>query len=235
MIENVYYPTTLLEAIRYYSDLDIATKAFAAMRWPNGVTCPYCRSKENYYAPSRRIWKCKECKKQFSPKAGTVCEESPIGFDKWMTAIWLICNAKNGISSMELHRSIGVTQKTAWFMLHRIRNAMQTGTFEKKATGRVEVDETFIGGKSRNMHKHVREQKITALAAKTKSLSWAFWNVVEKSEHKSWITGRRNEIALNSVESRRPSELIGYATLTPFATGLLTAFAIEDSSAGIWR
>jgi transposase-like protein len=161
-------PKTLLEAIRYYTDLDIATKGFADLRWPDGPVCPYCLSKENFYAPSRRIWKCKTCRKQFSPKAGTVCEDSAVGFDKWMTAIWLIANAKNGVSSMELHRSIGVTQKTAWFMLHRIRDAMQTGSFAK-ASGRVEVDETFIGGKARNMHKHIREQKITGTGGKDKT------------------------------------------------------------------
>lgn len=162
-------PTTLLEAIRYYSDLDVATKAFSALRWPDGVTCPYCLSKENYYAPSRRIWKCKACRKQFSPKVGTVCEDSPIGFDKWLTAMWMIASDKNGISSWELHRGIGVTQKTAWFMLQRIRLAMQTGTFEK-ASGQVEVDETFIGGKARNMHKHIRQQKITGTGGSDKTM-----------------------------------------------------------------
>jgi transposase-like protein len=161
-------PKTLLDAIRYYADLDVATKEFAGLRWPDGPVCPYCQSKENYYAPSRRIWKCKACRKQFSPKVGTICEDSPIGMDKWMAAIWLISNAKNGVSSMELHRSIGVTQKTAWFMLHRIRDAMQTGSFAK-ASGRVEIDETFVGGKAQNMHKHVREEKITGTGGKDKT------------------------------------------------------------------
>jgi transposase-like protein len=162
-------PKTLLEAIRYYSDLDIATKAFAALRWPNGPVCPWCASKENFYVPSRRIWKCKSCRKQFSPKVGTICEDSAVGFDKWLTAMWMIASCKNGVSSMELHRDLGVTQKTAWFMLQRIRLAMQTGTFEK-AVGRVEVDETFIGGKARNMHKHIREQKITGTGGKDKTI-----------------------------------------------------------------
>ena len=168
-IRQIAEPTTLLEAIRYYSDLDVATKAFSALRWPDGVTCPYCLSKQNYYAPSRRIWKCKVCRKQFSPKVGTVCEDSPIGFDKWLTAMWMIASDKNGISSWELHRGIGVTQKTAWFMLQRIRLAMQTGTFEK-ASGQVEVDETFIGGKARNMHKHIRQQKITGTGGSDKTM-----------------------------------------------------------------
>ncbi|MGD0501044.1 MAG: IS1595 family transposase [Bryobacteraceae bacterium] len=161
-------PTTLLEAIRYYADLDVATKTFAALRWPDGPICPYCQSKRNFYAPSRRIWKCKTCRKQFSPKVGTICEDSPIGMDKWMAAIWLITNDKNGISSLELHRALGVTQKTAWFMLQRIRLAMQTESFEK-AAGEVEIDETFVGGKARNMHKHVRERKITGTGGKDKT------------------------------------------------------------------
>ncbi len=162
-------PTTLLEVIRFYADLEIATAAFARLRWPEGPICPYCRSKENFYAPSRRIWKCKTCRKQFSPKVGTVCEDSAIGLDKWLAAMWMIANAKNGISSHEVHRGIGVTQKTAWFMLQRIRLAMQTGTFEK-ANGQVEVDETFIGGKARNMHKWVREEKITGTGGKDKTM-----------------------------------------------------------------
>jgi transposase-like protein len=161
-------PRTLLEAIRYYSDLDVATKDFSMLRWPDGVICPYCQSKENFYAPSRRIWKCKSCRKQFSPKVGTVCEDSAIGLDKWLTAMWMICSDKNGISSMELHRNLGVTQKSAWFMLQRIRLAMQTGTFEK-ASGRVEVDESFIGGKARNMHKHIRTRRITGTGGKDKT------------------------------------------------------------------
>ena len=102
---------------------------------------------------------CKSCRKQFSPKVGTIFEDSPVGLDKWITTVWMITGAKNGVSSMEVHRALGVTQKTAWFMLHRIRRAMQTGTFSKSA-GHVEADETFIGGKARNMHKHVRAQKI---------------------------------------------------------------------------
>lgn len=112
---------------------------------------------------------CKACRKQFSPKVGTIFEDSAIGLDKWMIAIWLITNAKNGVSSWELHRGIGVTQKTAWFMLQRIRLAMQTGTFEK-VSGQVEVDETFVGGKSRNMHKWVRERKITGTGGKDKTI-----------------------------------------------------------------
>jgi len=112
------------------------------------------------FLKTRRVWKCSKCRKQFSIKAGTVFEDSPIGLDKWLPAVWMIAGAKNGISSWELHRALGVTQKTAWFMLHRIRLAMQDEKSGGKLGGEVEVDETFIGGKARNMHKAERERKI---------------------------------------------------------------------------
>lgn len=124
---------------------------------------------EHSYLSTRRLWKCKECKHQYSVKVGTIFEDSALGLDKWLPAIWLIANSKNGISSHELARSLGVTQKSAWFMLHRIRLAMQTGTFNK-LDGEVEVDETFIGGKARNMHKHVRARKITGTGAHDKTI-----------------------------------------------------------------
>jgi transposase-like protein len=155
-------PKTLLEAVTYFSDLDVATKHVAKTRWPDGPVCPKCGvlDKNHYYLKSRRLWKCRACKKQFSVKVGTIFEDSPIGLDKWLPAMWIIANAKNGVSSCEIHRSIGVTQKTAWFMLHRIRLAMQRGSIEK-LEGQVEVDETYIGGKARNMHKSKRAEKIT--------------------------------------------------------------------------
>jgi transposase-like protein len=155
-----YNPKTLVEAIKYYADVNVATLTLSAVRWPNGVECPRCASREKHsYVSTRRIWKCKSCRKQFSPKVGTIFEDSPLGLDLWLTAIWMITNDKNGISSYELHRGLGVTQTTGWFMLHRIRLAMQTGSFSK-FTGHVEADETFIGAKARNMHKHIRARKI---------------------------------------------------------------------------
>src|SRR6266550_1303507 len=144
-------PTSLLEAIRYFSDLDTATEYVAKLRWPNGPVCPRCGGTEYSYLTTRRIWKCKACKKQFSVKVGTIFEDSPLGLDKWLPAVWLAANSKNGISSHELGRALGITQKSAWFMLHRIRLAMQSGTFEF-LSGTVEVDETYIGGKARNMN-----------------------------------------------------------------------------------
>ena len=148
-------PTTLVEAIEYFSDLDVATKFVADLRWPDGPVCPDCGMKEHSYLTTRRLWKCKNCKRQFSVKVGTIFEDSPIPLNKWLAAIWEVANDKNGVSSHELGRKIGVTQKTAWFMTHRIRLAMQIGSFEKyadKFDGAVEVDETYIGGKARSMN-----------------------------------------------------------------------------------
>jgi len=152
-------PKTLLEAIKFFSDKETCTTFMAQLRWPDGVTCPNCEGKAVSYLSTRFMWKCKACKKQFSVKVGTIMEDSPIGLDKWLAAIWMIANCKNGVSSYEIHRAIGVTQKTAWFMLHRIRLAMQTGTFEK-LSGQVECDETYIGGLARNMHRDKRDKKI---------------------------------------------------------------------------
>jgi len=144
-------PETLTEAILYFADADRALEFVVSLRWPNGTTCPRCDSKEVGFLKTRRIWKCSTCRRQFSVKVGTIFEDSPLGLDKWLPAMWLIANCKNGVSSYELARSLGVTQKTAWFMLHRIRLAMQTRTFSSMG-GDVEVDETFIGGRARFMH-----------------------------------------------------------------------------------
>lgn len=154
-------PRTLLEAIRYFEDLDVATEFVARLRWPDGPVCPSCGGKEHSYLTTRRLWKCKACKRQFSVKVGSIFEDSPIPLDKWLASIWMIANAKNGISSHELGRAIGLTQKSSWFVLHRIRLAMQTKTFDR-LTGEIEVDETFIGGKAKFMHKDVRARKIKA-------------------------------------------------------------------------
>ena len=151
-------PQTLQQVIRHYSDPETCIQAVAASRWPNGVACPACEGKNHYYLKTRRIWKCKECGRQFSVKLGTIFEDSPIGLDKWLTAMWLLASCKNGISSYEVGRALGVTQRTAWFMMHRIRTAVSESSFVKLPnTGApVEIDETFIGGKARNMHAHRR-------------------------------------------------------------------------------
>lgn len=154
MSKKSAFPQTLIEAIRYFSDKQVCHDFMAALRWPDGkVQCPRCESEKVGFIKTRRTWQCKGCKKQFSVKLGTIFEDSPLGMEKWLPAVWLIANAKNGISSHELGRALGVTQKSAWFMLHRIRLAMQSGSFNKFLKGEVEVDETYIGGKARNMHK----------------------------------------------------------------------------------
>jgi transposase-like protein len=153
-------PTNLVEAIRYFADADRAFDFVFKLRWADGkVTCPRCNHGETSFVSTRKIWKCKGCKKQFSLKVGTIFEDSALGLDKWLPAVWLIANSKNGISSHELARALGVTQKSAWFMLHRIRDAMETGTFQKMS-GITEVDDTFIGGLAKNMHHKVKRDKI---------------------------------------------------------------------------
>jgi transposase-like protein len=154
------FPKTLQEAIKHFSDETVCINFFANLRWENGIAvCPRCESDKTSFLKTRNVWKCKECKKQFSVKVGTIFEGSNINLDKWLCAIWLIGNCKNGISSYEISRAIGVTQKTAWFMLHRIRKAMETGSFQK-LSGDVEVDETFVGGKAKNMHIKKRKEVI---------------------------------------------------------------------------
>ncbi len=153
---NGVEPKTLQEAVIYFSDQDVCLEYVVVRRWPNGVTCPTCGSAEVRFIPTRRVWECKTThpKKQFSAKTGTICEDSPLGLDKWLLAMWMVANCRNGVSSYEIHRTVGVTQKTAWFLLHRIREAMQTKSVQKKMmAGEVEADESFIGGRIQNMHK----------------------------------------------------------------------------------
>jgi transposase-like protein len=139
-------PKTLQEAIIYFADADNCLKFLAAQRWPDGVVCPRCGSKNVGFIKSRKLWQCKDRlhpKAQFSIKVGTIFEDSAIGLDKWLTAMWMLANCKNGVSSHEMARTLGVTQKTGWFMLHRLRLALQ-GNSEVKLSGEVEADESFI-------------------------------------------------------------------------------------------
>jgi transposase-like protein len=164
-------PQTLVEAVRYFADPDTTLATMVELRWPEGVCCPTCGRSDVRFIATRRMWECKgqHPRRQFSAKVGTIFEDSPLGLDKWFAAIWLIANCKNGVSSYEIHRGIGVTQKTAWFMLHRIRLAMETGSF-LKSEGTFEADETYVGGKSKNMSKARREKTITGSGSSGKEI-----------------------------------------------------------------
>jgi transposase-like protein len=154
-------PRTLLDAVSYFKNADNCLEYLKARRWPNGVvSCPTCGNTHVRFDQKRRVWTCntKHARRQFSIKVGTIFEDSPLGLDKWLPTVWMIVNCKNGVSSWEIHRAIGVTQKTAWFMLQRIRLAMQDSDTGGKLSGDVELDETFIGGKARNMHFKQRER-----------------------------------------------------------------------------
>jgi len=184
MTTSLAAPETLVEAIRYFADPDVALAFVADLRWPDGVTCIACESKNVSFLTTRRIWKCRECRRQFSVKLGTIFEDSPIGLGKWLPALWMLANCKNGISSYELARALGVTQKTAWFMLHRIRLAMQTKSFQKMGGKRrtIEADETYVGGKRGNMHKAKRTR--VAPATGTQHLQAVFGMLERKSSDK---------------------------------------------------
>jgi len=164
METNGDVPQNLIDAIRYFSDEDRCIAYMVSRRWPNGeVKCPTCGSAQVHYLANQRRWKCsqKHDRRQFSVKVGTIFEDSPLSLTKWLPAVWLIGNCKNGISSCEVARDLKVCQKTAWFMLHRIRFAVQRGSFETfGGNGPVEADETFIGGAARFMHKDKKAKKI---------------------------------------------------------------------------
>ena len=154
-------PTTLQEAILYFSNPENCREYMVPRRWRNGVVvCPTCGSEKVTFQRKHNRWQCtnKHPRRQFTLKTGTVMEDSPIGLDKWLTAMWLVSSNRNGVSSLELHRALGITQKTAWFLLHRIRLATQDDLSGGSLAGEVEIDETFIGGKARNMHKDRRDR-----------------------------------------------------------------------------
>lgn len=169
-VQTAAQPKTLMEAVRYFADADRTLAMAVSLRWPGGVHCPTCGRTDVRFIATRRLWECKEkhARKQFSAKVGTIFEDSALPLDKWFVAIWAIANCKNGISSYELARAIGVTQKTGWFMLHRIRVAMDAGSLDKMG-GVVESDETYIGGLAKNMHAHKREARITKANASDKA------------------------------------------------------------------
>ena len=191
-------PRTLQEAIIYFADADNCLAYMAAHRWPNGVECPTCGRKDATYLETQKKWQCKSAhaKRQFTVKVGTIFEDSALGLEKWLPAVWIITTAKNCVSSCEIARSLGVTQKTAWFMLHRIRKAMANGSMMKLGGngGEVEADETFIGGKARNMHKVKRERRITGTGGKDKT---AVMGLLE----------RGGQVRTKVISSRKKKEL----------------------------
>jgi len=165
-------PKSLQEAIIYFSNPDNCIDYLAIRRWPDGkVVCPTCGCETVKFSEKRRTWTCAKhhAKREFSAKIETIMEDSPISLDKWLMAMWMVTNCKNGVSSCEIAKDVKVTQKSAWFMLHRIRLAMQDDFFGSKLGGEVEVDETFIGGKARNMHVGKRQRRITGTGGKDKT------------------------------------------------------------------
>jgi transposase-like protein len=201
MSKEIQFPKTLQEAVKYFADDTRSLDFMKSIRWPDGVVkCPSCESEKVTFIASRQIWKCSHCttKKQFSIKVGTVMEDSPIKLEKWLCAFWLIANAKNGISSYEIHRSLGVTQKTGWFLLHRIRLAMQEG-ITGKFKGTVEADETYIGARARNMHKHRRTPVGDAGVRKT-----PIQGILERTKG-----AKASRVVLKVVNTTRRPELCG--------------------------
>jgi len=189
-------PKTLQDAIIYFADADNCLNFLAARRWPNGVTCPTCGSNDVGFISSRRIWQCRtrHDHSQFSIKTGTIFEDSPISLNKWLLGMWMLANCKNGVSSYEISRATGISQKSTWFMLQRLRLAMQDSDTGGKLAGEVEVDETFIGGKARNMHKDVKARRITGTGPEGKAIVAAVLQRGGKVRAKVMSTRRKPEL-----------------------------------------
>ena len=188
-------PKTLQEAIIYFADYDNCRRFLIDLRWADGlVRCPRCGSEKVTYLETARLYKCygKHEKAKFSLKVGTIFEDSAVGLEKWLPAMWLVVNAKNGISSMEIHRSLGISQKSAWHMAHRIRFALHQGSFDSMLTGEVEADETFIGGKARNMQVAKRKLRITGTGPKDKT---AVMGILERGDkvHTTVVADRKKK------------------------------------------
>jgi transposase-like protein len=194
-------PTTLQEAVVYFSDPANCREYLVARRWPDGVTCPRCGSSNILFLEKYNRWHCrqKHDAPQFTLKTGTIFEDSPLGLDKWLAAMWQVVNSRNGISSCETARAIGITQKSAWFMDHRIRFALHEGTFDKMFSGEVEADETFIGQKARNMHKDVRARKITGTGGKDKTM---VMGILERGKD-----GKASKVRTSVVSNRKKKAL----------------------------
>jgi transposase-like protein len=219
-------PKSLQEAIVYFSNPDNCIDYLAIRRWPNGVVCPNCGSDSVSFNAKRRTWKCAShhAKREFSVKVGTIFEDSPISLDKWLTATWMLTNCKNGVSSYEIARDIRVTQKSAWFMLHRIRLAMQDDFFGSKLGGEVEVDETFIGGKARNMHVSERKRRITGTGTKDKT---AVMGMLERDgKVRATVVPNRRKTALQAeVYKHVTAGAVLYSDALPSYNGLEADYA----------
>ncbi len=219
-------PKSLQEAIVYFSNPDNCIDYIAIRRWPNGVVCPGCGATKVSFNANRRTWKCgsHHPRREFSVKVGTIYEDSPIPLDKWLTATWLVTNCKNGVSSYEIARDIDVTQKSAWFMLHRIRLAMQDDFFGSKLGGEVEVDETFIGGKARNMHVSERKRRITGTGTKDKT---AVMGILERGGklRAAVIPSRRKTVLQEEVRKHVTAGAALYSDALMSYDGLATDYA----------
>jgi transposase-like protein len=191
-------PKSLQQAIIYFADPKNCREYLVARRWPDGVACPRCGSKNVLFLENYNRWHCREkhSAPQFTLKTGTIFEDSPLGLDKWLTAMWMVVNCKNGVSSWEIHRALEITQKSAWFMDHRIRLALQSGSIYKLGGpgSEIEADETFIGGKARNMHISERKRRITGTGTKDKT---AVMGILE----------RGGKIRTSVITSRKKKEL----------------------------
>ena len=219
-------PTTLLEAVQYFASEENCIKYLAAKRWPDGVVvCPICGKSGAGFLAKQKRWQCsaRHPKRQFSIKVGTIMEDSPIGLDKWMPVLWLIANCRNGISSWEIHRDLGVTQKTAWFMLQRARLAMQDDLTGGNLNGEIEVDESYIGGKVRNMHK---DRKMKAQQTSQKGDKAIVLGILERASE-----GKKKRVRATVISDRKKKTM--QAEVAAHVEVGSTIYA--DEFAGSWR
>jgi transposase-like protein len=219
-------PKSLQEAIVYFSNPDNCIDYIAVRRWPNGVICPGCGATKVSFNATRRTWKCgsHHPKREFSIKVGTIYEDSPIPLDKWLATTWMLTNCKNGVSSYDIARDMKVTQKSAWFMLQRIRLAMQDDFFGSKLGGEVEVDETFIGGKARNMHLSERKRRITGTGTKDKT---AVMGILERGGkvRAAVVPSRRKAVLQEEVRKHVTAGTALYSDALMSYEGLATDYA----------
>jgi transposase-like protein len=219
-------PTTLQEAILYFADPINCREYLVTRRWPMGVSCPRCGSQNVLFLEKYNRWHCREKHDapQFTLKTGTAMEDSPIGLDKWLMAMWMVVNCKNGVSSYEIHRALGVTQKTAWFLDHRIRLMLGDDYASGKLGGEVEADETFIGGKARNMHVSKRERRITGTGGKDKT---AVMGLLERGgKVRTAVVPNRKRAALQAeVKKHVEAGAALYTDALPSYSGLAQEYA----------